>query len=37
MLQECKISGSAGFTKLSQYKGGQYTIPLTSISIGYEP
>ena len=35
--QECKISGGAGFSKSWVHGGNAYSIPLKTISIGYEP
>ena len=37
LLQECKISGGAGFSKSWVQGGGAYSIPLKTVSIGYEP
>ena len=35
--KECKISGTAGHPKLSQFGGKNFTIPLKEFSINYEP
>ena len=35
--QECKISGGAGFSKSWVQGGSAYSIPLRTVSIGYEP
>jgi hypothetical protein len=37
VLQECKIAGSVGFTQTKLYGANAYTIPLTTLSVGYQP
>ena len=37
LTQECKISGGAGFTNKYVYGGNPRIVPLSTVSVGYEP
>ncbi|GAB4818286.1 hypothetical protein N2152v2_005332 [Parachlorella kessleri] len=35
--KECKIAGTVGFTQEKNYGGSDYILPLTSLSVSYDP